>query len=97
MAELAKTGSVDVCSVQPKNQFVGTRQRMDTTRALSVERFLPHMGAVGERPEVDVKPPFGAQLPIFAGGYLLKSFPHDIIARQRRFEIRIFFLYVYCI
>ena len=54
---------------------------------------LPPWGAAGERSEFDIKPPFGAPLPIFPRGYLLKSFPQvDTSAKQRGFEIRVFHL-----
>ena len=33
--KFAMTSSVDGCSILPEIQFVGTRQRVDTTRALS--------------------------------------------------------------
>ena len=49
------------------------------------------MGAAGERPEFDIKPPLGAPLLIFPRGYLLKSFPQgDTYARQWGFEIIVF-------
>ena len=83
------TGSVDGRSVLPETQFVCTRLRIDTTRALSVENSLPPMGAAEERPEVDVKPPYGDPLMSFTRGYLLKYFPEgDTSASQWEFEIR---------
>ena len=49
---------------------------------LSVRGFLSPIGAVGERPEFDVKPPLGSPLMVFPQGYLLKSFPQgDTSAR----------------
>ena len=81
---------MDGCNVLPETQFVGTRQRVGTTRVLSVGGSLPSCGAAGERSEFDIKPPLGAPLLIFPRGYLLKSFPQvDTSARQRRFEIRV--------
>ena len=66
---------------------------MDTTQVLCVGGIFPPMGAAGERPEFDIKPPLGASLLIFSRGYLLKSFPQgDTSARQRGFEIRDFLL-----
>ena len=51
------------------------------------------MGAEGERPEFDIKLPFGVPLVIFLQRYLLKSFPKgDTFARQQWFEIRVFTL-----
>ena len=80
---------MDGCNVLLQTQFVGTRLRVDTTQVLSVAGSLPHWGAAGERSEINIKPPLGAQLLIFPRGYLLKSFPQvDTSARQRGFEIR---------
>ena len=59
-------------------------------QVLLVESALPPKGAVGERPEFDIKLPLGAPLLIFPRSYLLKCFPQgDTSARQREFEIRI--------
>ena len=82
---------MDDCSVQPVTQFVRTQLLVDTTWVLSVGRFLPPMGATGERPEFDIKLPLVAPLQIFPSGYLLKSFPQgDTSVSQRGFEIRDF-------
>ena len=49
------------------------------------------MGATGERPEFDIKPPLGAPLLIFHPGYFLKSFSQgDTYARHQGLEIRVF-------
>ena len=85
------TGTVDCCCVLPETQIVGTRLRVETTRVISGGDFLSPMGAAGERPEFDSKPPSGAPLQIFPRGHLLISFPQgDTSARQRRFEIGVF-------
>ena len=82
---------MDGCNVLPENQFVRTRQRVDTTQALSMGGSLPPCGAAGKRSDINIKPPLGAPLLIFPRGYLLKSFPQvDTSARQRGFEIRVF-------
>ena len=39
--EFATTDSMDGCSVQAESQFVGSRMRVDTTWALSVEFHSP--------------------------------------------------------
>ena len=39
-----------------------TRLRVDTTQVLSVGSFPPPIGATGERPEYDIKPPLGNSL-----------------------------------
>ena len=56
---------MDGCNVLPETQFVGTRLRVDTTRAFSVGGSLPTCGAAGERSEFNIKPPLGAPLLIF--------------------------------
>ena len=87
----ATTGSVDGCSVLPETQFVPTFQRVDTTRALSLEDSLAPMGVAGERPEFEVKPPLGVPLLMFSRGYLLKCFPRGgPPARQQGFDIKVF-------
>ena len=88
--EFATTDSMNGCNVLPDTQFVGTRQRVDTTRVLSVGGTLPPWGAAGERSEFNFKPPLGASHLIIPRGYLLWSFPQvDSSARQRGFEIRV--------
>ena len=68
----------------PENQFVGSRLRMGTTRALSVGGSLCPIVAAGERPTFDIKPPLVAPPLIFPRGDLLKSFPQgDTSVRQR--------------
>ena len=53
--------------------------------------FPSPMGAAGERPAFDIKPPLRAPLLIFFRGYLQKSFSQgDTSARQWGFEIRVF-------
>ena len=82
---------MDGCNVLPETMFVGTRLRVDTTRALSVGGTLPPWGAAGEMSEFNTKTPLMTPLLIFPRGYLLKSFPQvDTSARQRRFELRVF-------
>ena len=57
---------------------------------LYLSTFPFHMGADGDRPEIDIKPPLGVPILIFPRVNILKSFPHeDISARQRRFGIRV--------
>ena len=49
------------------------------------------LGAVGERSELNIKPPLRAPLLIFPRDYLLKSFPQvDTTARQQGCEIGVF-------
>ena len=75
---------MDGCNFMPENQFFGTRQRVVTTRVLSVGCSRAPWGAAGEMTEYYIKPPFGAPLRNFPRGYLLKSFPQvDTSARQR--------------
>ena len=82
---------MDGRNVLPETKFVGTRQRVDITQALSVGGTPQPWGAAGDRSEFNIKPPLGAPLLIFSRGYLLKSFPQvDTYARQRGFEIRVF-------
>ena len=46
------------------------------------------MGAAGERPQFDIKPPSGAPLLIFPRGYRLTFFLQgEFSARRRRFEV----------
>ena len=59
------TGSVDGCSIHPETLLVRNHLRVDTTLVFSVGAFLAPMGAAGERPEFDIKPPLGAPLLIF--------------------------------
>ena len=59
--------------------FVGSCLRVDTTQALSVWGFIPHMGTAGESPDIYVKLPLLAPLLIFPHGYLLNFFPQKII------------------
>ena len=56
--ELVTIGLVDGCSVLLENQFVGTHRHVDITWVLSVV-FRCQIGAAGERPEFDIKLPFG--------------------------------------
>ena len=74
---------------EPVNR--GSPARMNHTD-LSVGGSLPHMGAAGERPEFDIKPPIGAPLLLnFPRGYFQKSFPQgDNSARLRGIKIRVF-------
>ena len=86
---------MDGCNVLPEIQFIGSRLRVDTTRALSVRDSLPPWVASGESSEFNIKPPLESPILIFPRGYLLKSFPQvDTSARQRGLEIRAFPLLV---
>ena len=52
-------------------------------------RYLPPMGYAGEKPELDIKPPFGALLLIYPRRYLVKTSPQgDTSVRQRWLESR---------
>ena len=85
------TGSVDGCSILLEILFVGTHLCLDTTQVLSVGGFRPPMGAAGEKPEFDIKPPLRTPLLIFLQGYLLISFPQvHTSKKQLEFEIRVF-------
>ena len=89
--EFATAVSVDGSSVLLETQFFWTRLRTYTTRVLSVWGSLLQIGAAGERPDFDIKPPSEDALLIFARCYLLKSFPQgDTSAIQRGFKIRVF-------
>ena len=71
--------------------FVGTHLPVDTTQVLSVGGFLPPIGAVGERPEFDIKPLLETPLMICPRGCLPTSFPRrDTSARQQWYEITVF-------
>ena len=53
--------------------------------------FASPMGAVGERPQFDIKLPIWPPPMIFPRGYILKYFPQgDTSARQRGFGFRVF-------
>ena len=89
--QFATAGSVDGCRVLQPTQFVGTHLYVSRTWVLSAGGFLPPLGAAGEMPEFDIKPPFLAPLLIFPRGYLLKCFPQvDTSPRQRGFRFRVF-------
>ena len=80
---------MDGCNVLPETQFVGTRLRVDTTRASYVGVAFP-LAELPERGQSLTSNAFRAPLLIFTRGYLLKSFSKlDTSARQRGFEIRV--------
>ena len=73
--KFAMTSLVDGCGILLETRFVRNGQCVHTTQLLSVVGSLPPMGAVGERPEFDIKTPLGTPLLISPCDYLLKSFP----------------------
>ena len=70
--------SVDGSSVLPDTQFVGTIQRVFTTRVSSVGGSLHTMGSSCDMSELDIKPSLGAPLLNFPQSYRLSLFHNGI-------------------
>ena len=54
--------------------------------------FHPHIGADGQRSEIDIRPPLGDSILVFTRGYLVETFlqgilPQDSVGLEYEFSI----------